>query len=81
MYILIRDASYTTQPLELLNTIGFGNAQNQTIVTRDLEVKMGDTPKFTDAEQSNSHQSIDGSARNYHSSAILDQEMGTDAEG
>lgn len=79
MFILIRDASYTTQPLELLNTIGFGNAQNQTIVTRDLEANMGDTPKFTDAEQSDSHQSID--SRNYYSSAISDQEMGTDAEG
>lgn len=81
----IRDASYTTQPLELLNTIGFGNAQNQTIVTRDLEVKMGDTPKFTDAEQSDGHQSIDSSAvdsaRNYYLSGISDQEMGTDAEG
>ncbi|KAL1806265.1 hypothetical protein ACET3Z_029333 [Daucus carota] len=82
----IRDASYTTQPLELLNTIGFGNTRNQTIVTGDLDVNMGDTPKFTNAEQSENPQSIDigavDSARNQYLSSVSDQEMGlrTDAD-
>lgn len=83
---MVRDASYTTQPLELLNTIGFGNTRNQTIVTGDLDVNMGDTPKFTNAEQSENPQSIDigavDSARNQYLSSVSDQEMGlrTDAD-
>lgn len=47
------------------------------------------TPKFSDAEQSDNHQSINSSAvdsaRTHYSSSISDQEMGlrtdTDAEG
>lgn len=27
-----RDASYTTQPLELLNDLGFGNSKNHTVL-------------------------------------------------
>ncbi|XP_021277449.1 brefeldin A-inhibited guanine nucleotide-exchange protein 5 [Herrania umbratica] len=37
----IRDASYTTQPLELLNTLGLENPKNPSILIRDLEVQTG----------------------------------------
>ncbi|CAA6658725.1 unnamed protein product [Spirodela intermedia] len=33
----IRDASFTTQPLELLNSMGFRNATNQLIVTKEAD--------------------------------------------
>ncbi|KAK3000475.1 hypothetical protein RJ639_020636, partial [Escallonia herrerae] len=39
----IRDASYTTQPLELLNALGFENPHH-TLLRRDLEVPTGDSP-------------------------------------
>ncbi|KAL2249198.1 UNVERIFIED_CONTAM: Brefeldin A-inhibited guanine nucleotide-exchange protein 5, partial [Sesamum indicum] len=32
----IRDASYTTQPLELLNDLGFDNTKHRKVLTRDL---------------------------------------------
>ncbi|GKV00013.1 hypothetical protein SLEP1_g12776 [Rubroshorea leprosula] len=34
----IREASYTTQPLELLNALGFDSPKNPSVVIRDLEV-------------------------------------------
>ncbi|GLT85637.1 hypothetical protein SLE2022_038230 [Rubroshorea leprosula] len=34
----IREASYTTQPLELLNAVGFESLQNPSVVIRDFEV-------------------------------------------
>ncbi|XP_074575032.1 brefeldin A-inhibited guanine nucleotide-exchange protein 5 [Curcuma longa] len=40
----IRDASYATQPLELLNSLGFVNSKNQTVVSKDSEAKDGDSP-------------------------------------
>ncbi|KAI3470391.1 hypothetical protein Pfo_027054 [Paulownia fortunei] len=33
----IRDASYTTQPLELLNNLGFENTKHHKVLTRDLD--------------------------------------------
>ncbi|XP_059634656.1 brefeldin A-inhibited guanine nucleotide-exchange protein 5 isoform X2 [Cornus florida] len=42
----IRDASYTTQPLELLNALGFESPANRTVLTRDLEFSTGDSPKI-----------------------------------
>ncbi|KAK1568405.1 hypothetical protein Q3G72_024051 [Acer saccharum] len=38
----IRDASYTTQPLELLNALGFENPKNLTVSIRDSEVNAGE---------------------------------------
>ncbi|KAK9929925.1 hypothetical protein M0R45_026993 [Rubus argutus] len=38
----IRDALYTTQPLELLNALGFVNLKNDRMLNRDLEVNSGD---------------------------------------
>lgn len=35
--ISIRDASYTTQPLELLNNLGFENTKHHKVLTRDLD--------------------------------------------
>ncbi|XP_042389327.1 brefeldin A-inhibited guanine nucleotide-exchange protein 5-like isoform X1 [Zingiber officinale] len=37
----IRDASYMTQPLELLNSLGFVNSKNQTILSKDSEAEDG----------------------------------------
>jgi guanine nucleotide-exchange factor len=36
----IRDATYTTQPLELLNDLGFENPNNQTALTRETEANV-----------------------------------------
>lgn len=35
--ISIRDASYTTQPLELLNNLGFENTKHHNVLIRDLD--------------------------------------------
>lgn len=35
--ISTRDASYTTQPLELLNNLGFENTKHHNILIRDLD--------------------------------------------
>ncbi|XP_077214476.1 HOPM interactor 7 isoform X2 [Tasmannia lanceolata] len=40
----IRDASYTTQPLELLNSFGFDNSKSHSGLTKDSPVKSGDSP-------------------------------------
>ncbi|WOK99061.1 brefeldin A-inhibited guanine nucleotide-exchange protein 5-like isoform X1 [Canna indica] len=40
----IRDASYTTQPLELLNSLGFENSKNQPLLSKDFDGKDGDSP-------------------------------------
>ncbi|XVF48806.1 hypothetical protein PTKIN_Ptkin03bG0218000 [Pterospermum kingtungense] len=37
----IRDAAYTTQPLELLNALGLENPMNPSVLTRDLKVQTG----------------------------------------
>ncbi|XP_057949137.1 brefeldin A-inhibited guanine nucleotide-exchange protein 5 isoform X2 [Malania oleifera] len=54
----IRDASYTTQPLELLNDLGFEHPRNRTLLTRDTEVDTGDTSslKSVNIERVGSHQ-------------------------
>nr|XP_009397789.1 PREDICTED: brefeldin A-inhibited guanine nucleotide-exchange protein 5-like [Musa acuminata subsp. malaccensis] len=39
----IRDASYATQPLELLNSLGF-EEKNQAVLSKDLDDKDGDSP-------------------------------------
>lgn len=89
MLIFIRDASCTTQPLELLNSIGFENLEKKPILPRDAEVHIGDTIKVSDIAQLHNQESIDSSAvdtaRNHYSSSLLDQDMDirtdTDAEG
>ncbi|WOH07868.1 hypothetical protein DCAR_0727302 [Daucus carota subsp. sativus] len=81
----IRDASCTTQPLELLNTTDF---ENQTVSTKDLEVYTGDAPKISDTEQLHNHETINSSAvdsaKNFYSSTSdqdMDMQTDTDAEG
>ncbi|KAL3523231.1 hypothetical protein ACH5RR_016065 [Cinchona calisaya] len=46
----IRDAIYTTQPLELLNDLGLDNSRNHTALTRSLEVISGDSPTTLSAD-------------------------------
>lgn len=55
----IRDASYTTQPLELLNALGFENPRNHSVLTRDLEVNAKYSPSVVsvDAEHNEGSQS------------------------
>lgn len=81
----VRDASCTTQPLELLNTTDF---ENQTVSTQDLEVYTGDAPKISDTEQLHNHETINSSAvdsaKNFYSSTSdqdMDMQTDTDAEG
>ncbi|XP_019455526.1 PREDICTED: brefeldin A-inhibited guanine nucleotide-exchange protein 5-like isoform X4 [Lupinus angustifolius] len=54
----IRDASYTTQPLELLNALSFENLRNHGGVIRDSEANAGDsgTSKSIDNEVVSGHQ-------------------------
>ncbi|KAJ0966984.1 hypothetical protein J5N97_023901 [Dioscorea zingiberensis] len=42
----IRDASYTTQPLELLNSLGFENSKHQIMVNMDSDTIRADTSSF-----------------------------------
>ncbi|KAL8122263.1 hypothetical protein AgCh_018854 [Apium graveolens] len=85
----IRDASCTTQPLELLNTLGSEKPEKKTVLPRDSEVQMGDTTKVSNIDQLHNQESTDSSAvdsaRNTYSSSTSDQDMDirtdTDAEG
>ncbi|XP_034700058.1 brefeldin A-inhibited guanine nucleotide-exchange protein 5 isoform X2 [Vitis riparia] len=54
----IRDASYTTQPLELLNALGFENPKNHAVLARDSEINKGvsPSPKSVDNIQVDDHQ-------------------------
>ena len=55
-----RDASYTTQPLELLNALGFETPKNHIVLTRDFEVSTGDSPLLKSVE----NEPIDNHQRN-----------------
>lgn len=85
--ILSRDASYTTQPLELLNAFGYENPQTHTMVTGDVELTSGGTPKLVDSEPLDNRHSLGtrtvDTAKNHNNPvAMTDQEMGlrTDSE-
>lgn len=56
--MIIRDASYTTQPLELLNALGFENLKNNGVLIRDSEIDVGysRSPKSVDYEGVDNHQ-------------------------
>ncbi|KAL1193725.1 Brefeldin A-inhibited guanine nucleotide-exchange protein 5 [Cardamine amara subsp. amara] len=41
----IRDASYTTQPLELLNALSFENPKKNVVLTGDIEADASDSPR------------------------------------
>ncbi|CAL9247916.1 unnamed protein product [Arabidopsis halleri] len=41
----IRDASYTTQPLELLNALSFDNPKKNLVLTGDIEADASDSPR------------------------------------
>ncbi|XP_058215944.1 brefeldin A-inhibited guanine nucleotide-exchange protein 5 isoform X3 [Rhododendron vialii] len=46
----IRDASYTTQPVELLNALGFENSKNHSVSSRDFEISTSDVPSLKSDE-------------------------------
>lgn len=45
----IRDASYTTQPLELLNALGIESGKSRLVMARDLEVSANDSSSVMSA--------------------------------
>lgn len=45
-----RDASYTTQPLELLNSLGFEISKNQTMLAKSTDVNGSDSLSFKDVD-------------------------------
>ncbi|KAL6997714.1 Brefeldin A-inhibited guanine nucleotide-exchange protein 5 [Sarracenia purpurea var. burkii] len=47
----IRDASYTTQPLELLNALDFENSKNHSVLSRDFEVSTTDNSSLRSVEK------------------------------
>ncbi|OVA15766.1 SEC7-like [Macleaya cordata] len=49
----IRDASYATQPVELLNSLGFDNSKSNLVLARGLEVKIGDSASVTPVNNGN----------------------------
>ncbi|PIA24648.1 hypothetical protein AQUCO_211100001v1, partial [Aquilegia coerulea] len=63
----IRDASYTTQPMELLNSLGFDNSKNHLMGTRDPELNMGDSPsqRTVDTGKLDSHKIDRGDNGNF----------------
>ncbi|XP_020095997.1 brefeldin A-inhibited guanine nucleotide-exchange protein 5 [Ananas comosus] len=49
----IRDASYTTQPLELLNSLGFENSKNQQVLSKDADASTHESFSYKDTHQDN----------------------------
>lgn len=88
-----RDASYTTQPLELLNALGFENPKNHAALNRDSEINkevspypksvdtiQGDNHRFNFSDNGNSSPIVsDGTIQNINASVVVDhnQEMGS----
>ena len=65
-----RDASYATQPLELLNELGFGSANNKMVEHRQLDAS-------DDATNMNSESALaDGSSRGFSMPGTLDGSEG-----
>lgn len=61
-FFITRDATYTTQPLELLNALGFENLENNGVLIRDSEIDASDSPSLKpDYEDVDNHQ-FDSSA-------------------
>lgn len=77
----IRDAIYTTQPLELLNETGLENSRHQTALTRNLEVISGDAPTTPSANSGplDNHQRNGSDSGNTYSMAFTN--AGDDYEG
>lgn len=55
-----RDASYTTQPLELLNDLGFDNSKHHKVFTRVSDATSGLNPSVSDGSNSsdNHHNNV-----------------------
>lgn len=59
-FTLSRDASYTTQPLELLNDLGFDNSKHHKVFTRVSDATSGLNPSVSDGSNSsdNHHNNV-----------------------
>lgn len=75
--IVIRDALYTTQPLELLNALGFENLKNNRALIGDLEVNSGDSPSIkSDYEGVDSRRfDVSDNGRNPNASVLMDNKQ------
>ncbi|XP_008242137.1 PREDICTED: brefeldin A-inhibited guanine nucleotide-exchange protein 5 [Prunus mume] len=73
----IRDALYTTQPLELLNALGFENLKNNRALIGDLEVNSGDSPSIkSDYEGVDSRRfDVSDNGRNPNASVLMDNKQ------
>ncbi|XP_052182190.1 brefeldin A-inhibited guanine nucleotide-exchange protein 5 isoform X2 [Diospyros lotus] len=73
----IRDASYTTQPLELLNSLGFAHSQKHTVLSGDLKIDKSDgSPlKLEENEPSAKHQLNASDNGDAHASASINFSM------
>ncbi|XAR51125.1 hypothetical protein NMG60_11005668 [Bertholletia excelsa] len=67
----IRDATYATQPLELLNALGFENSNDHRLLTRDLELSKGNghVVKLVENEPIDDHKHNFGDAAETHALA------------
>ncbi|KAM1605801.1 hypothetical protein PS2_026498 [Malus domestica] len=75
----IRDALYTTQPLELLNALGFENLKNNNrVLIGDLEVNSGDSPSIkSDYDGVDSRQfDVSDNGRNPNAPVLAKQNSG-----
>lgn len=55
---LCRDASYTTQPLELLNALGIESGKSRLVMARDLEVPANDNSPSANGKRLDLHMCV-----------------------
>ncbi|XP_019198456.1 PREDICTED: brefeldin A-inhibited guanine nucleotide-exchange protein 5 [Ipomoea nil] len=74
----IRDASYTTQPLELLNNLGFENAKDNTLGDSKVSPVHSPTQMFNGSTPGTVSEGIgaDGTAKLHNASDMLDDNQG-----
>ncbi|CAI9090751.1 OLC1v1025581C1 [Oldenlandia corymbosa var. corymbosa] len=75
----IRDATYTTQPLELLNDLGLENSRHQMVSTRNLDGVSGDVPASPTPGMFDNHQCNGSDGENIYPLATTNS--GHDIEG
>lgn len=91
-----RDASYTTQPLELLNDLDLENSRHNALMTRNLDAVPGDLPSRMPSDRGqldsnlhngmgNGHAGEDVAAQSPTASVMMDRNQGlgqlVDSEG
>ncbi|XP_042503350.1 brefeldin A-inhibited guanine nucleotide-exchange protein 5 [Macadamia integrifolia] len=79
----IRDASYTTQPLELLNSLGFENSKRHLVLSMDSEVNISESPtqRPVDNGKSDGLRSVSGSGEDEKVVGQASSGIGGDSPG